>query len=61
MSDGGLNGIRTLSAAAERDGVDVRTGHRVQRLLITDGGAVVGVEATTGRTATRARRARARP
>ena len=25
MSDGGLNGIRTMSAAAERDGVDVRT------------------------------------
>src|SRR3954454_10752213 len=32
MSDGGLNAVRTLSAAAERDGVDVRTGHRVQRL-----------------------------
>ena len=46
MSDGGLNAIRTLSAAAERDGVDVRTGHRVQR-VITDGDAVVGVEATT--------------
>jgi hypothetical protein len=46
MSDGGLNAIRTLSAAAERDGVDVRTGHRVQR-VIADGDAVVGVEAET--------------
>src|SRR5215213_8066649 len=46
MSDGGLNAIRTLSAAAERDGVEVRTGHRVHR-VITDGDAVVGVEATT--------------
>lgn len=45
MSDGGLNGIRTLSAAAERDGVRVRLGCRVQR-LIRDGDAVVGVEAT---------------
>src|SRR4051795_60030 len=45
MSDGGQVGIRTLSAAAERDGVDVRLSHRVQRLVI-EGGAVVGVEAT---------------
>jgi 3-oxosteroid 1-dehydrogenase len=58
MSDGGLNGIRTLSAAAERDGVDVRIGHRVQRLL-TSGGAVAGVEATgpRGRLRVRARKA----
>jgi 3-oxosteroid 1-dehydrogenase len=46
MSDGGQVAIRTMSAAAERDGVDVRTGHRVQRLAVDDG-AVVGVEATT--------------
>jgi glycine/D-amino acid oxidase-like deaminating enzyme len=46
MSDGGQVAIRSLSAAAERDGVDVRTGHRVQR-LVTDGGAVVGVVAGT--------------
>jgi 3-oxosteroid 1-dehydrogenase len=44
MSDGGVHGIRTLSAAARRDGVDVRVGHRVQRLLC-EHGAVVGVEA----------------
>ena len=50
MSDGGLNGIRTMSAAAARDGVDVRTSHRVQRLL-TSGGAVAGVDATGPRRA----------
>ncbi len=51
MSDGGLHAVRTLSAAARRDGVDIRTGHRVQRLVVRDG-RVVGVEATTadGRT-----------
>jgi len=47
MSDGGQVGIKTMSAAAERDGVDIRTSHRVQRLVI-EGGAVVGVEATDG-------------
>ncbi|HTF46958.1 MAG TPA: FAD-dependent oxidoreductase, partial [Pseudonocardia sp.] len=46
MSDGGENAVRTLSAAAERDGVDVRTGHRVQRVIM-NGPRVVGVEATT--------------
>jgi 3-oxosteroid 1-dehydrogenase len=46
MSDGGINGIRTMSAAARRDGVDIRVGHRVQRLLL-QGDAVVGVEAST--------------
>ena len=51
MSDGGENAVRTLSAAAERDGVDIRTGHRVQR-VITDGEAILGVEATTGDGAT---------
>src|SRR3954469_7597514 len=37
MSDGGQVGIRTMSAATERDGVDVRVSHRVQRLLVTGG------------------------
>jgi 3-oxosteroid 1-dehydrogenase len=46
MSDGGEVGIRTMEAAARRDGVEVRTSHRVQRLVAADG-AVVGVEATT--------------
>ena len=45
MSDGGAVGIRTMSAAAERDGVDIRVSHRVQRLVMADG-AVVGVDAT---------------
>jgi 3-oxosteroid 1-dehydrogenase len=45
MSDGGQVGICTMSAAAERDGVDVRVSHRVQRLVVA-GGAVAGVEAT---------------
>ncbi|WP_028937459.1 FAD-dependent oxidoreductase [Pseudonocardia spinosispora] len=46
MADGGENAVRTLSAAAARDCVDVRTGHRVQRVII-EGGRVVGVEAST--------------
>ena len=46
MSDGGKVGISTMSEAAARDGVVVRTGHRVQRMVMADG-AVVGVEATT--------------
>lgn len=46
MSDGGENAVRTLSAAADRDGVDVRTSHRVQRVVVRDG-RVVGVEAST--------------
>jgi 3-oxosteroid 1-dehydrogenase len=46
MSDGGQVAVRTMSAAARRDGVDIRTSHRVQRLVI-NGRAVVGVEATT--------------
>jgi 3-oxosteroid 1-dehydrogenase len=51
MSDGGENAVRTMSAAAERDGIDVRTSHRVQRVVL-DGQRVVGVEASTpdGRT-----------
>lgn len=47
MSDGGEVAIRTLSAAARRDGVDIRTGHRVQRLIRDADGRVVGVEADT--------------
>src|SRR4051812_23703005 len=51
MSDGGAVGTASMAAAAERDGVDIRVSHRVQRLVVSDG-AVVGVEATTpdGRT-----------
>src|SRR4051794_8942255 len=57
MSDGGEVGVRTMSEAAVRDGVDIRTGHRVQR-LVTANGAVVGVEASTADGATVRVRAR---
>jgi 3-oxosteroid 1-dehydrogenase len=51
MADGGVHSIATMAAAAERDGVDVRVSHRVQRVVVADG-RVCGVEATTpdGRT-----------
>src|SRR4029453_1893489 len=57
MSDGGRVGVRTMSEAAARDGVTIRTGHRVQR-VVTDAGAVVGVEATTADGASHRVRAR---
>jgi 3-oxosteroid 1-dehydrogenase len=47
MSDGGRVAIRTLSAAARRDGVDIRTGYRVQKVLVDSKGVVIGVEALT--------------
>jgi len=49
MSDGGEVAIRTMSAAAKRDGVDIRTGHRVQRLIRNAAGEVIGVEADTAK------------
>jgi hypothetical protein len=45
MSDGGVVAIRTMSAAAKKAGVDIRTGHRVQRAIVDEKGRVVGVEA----------------
>ncbi|OCC07031.1 fumarate reductase [Labrys sp. WJW] len=60
MSDGGEVAIRTMSAAARRDGIDIRTGMRVQRLTRGSDGAVNGVQATDidGRpTSVRARKA----
>jgi 3-oxosteroid 1-dehydrogenase len=47
MSDGGQVAIRNMSQAARRDGVDIRTGHRVQRLVTNGQGAVAGIEATS--------------
>ncbi|MFC6522751.1 FAD-binding protein [Undibacterium arcticum] len=47
MSDGGQVATRTLSAAAKRDGVVIKTGHRVQRVIQNAKGAVIGVEALT--------------
>ena len=44
MSDGGEVAIRTMSAAAKRDGVDIRVNHRVQRVIRNSVGEVVGVE-----------------
>ena len=46
MSDGGEAAIRTMMAAAARDGVTVLTGHRVQCAMQNGAGRVVGVEAT---------------
>lgn len=60
MSDGGEVAIRTMSEAARRDGVEIRTGMRVQRVVRNDLNEVVGVEAdgTDGRSVTlRARKA----
>jgi 3-oxosteroid 1-dehydrogenase len=47
MSDGGRVAVRTMSESARRDGVEIRTGHRVQRVVRNERGEVVGVEATT--------------
>jgi 3-oxosteroid 1-dehydrogenase len=58
QTDGGLIAITKMSAAAREAGVDIRTGHRVQRLIVSDG-AVAGVVATTadgGRLAVGARK-----
>ncbi|WP_395407084.1 FAD-dependent oxidoreductase [Pseudoduganella sp. UC29_106] len=47
MSDGGQVATRTLTAAARRDGVVIKTGHRVERVIQNAKGAVIGVEAST--------------
>ncbi|MDH4612025.1 FAD-dependent oxidoreductase [Pseudomonas sp. BN102] len=47
MSDGGRVAIRTLTAAARRDGVVIRTGHRVAKVITNDQGAAIGVEVET--------------
>jgi 3-oxosteroid 1-dehydrogenase len=45
MSDGGAVAVRTMSEAARKAGVEIRTACRVQRLIVDDTGAVTGVEA----------------
>ncbi len=46
MSDGGVHAVRTMAEAARKAGVDIRTGHRVQRDdRRTTTARVVGVEA----------------
>jgi 3-oxosteroid 1-dehydrogenase len=47
MSDGGEVAIRTMSAAARRDSIEIRTGYRVQRVVLDQSDRVVGVEADT--------------
>jgi 3-oxosteroid 1-dehydrogenase len=49
MSDGGEVAVKTMSAAAKRDGVDIRTGHRVQRVIKNGKGEIIGVEADTAK------------
>jgi 3-oxosteroid 1-dehydrogenase len=46
-TDGGKVAIEGMQKTAEEAGVDIRTGHRVQRLILADDGAVVGVVAST--------------
>ena len=58
MSDGGEVAIRTMGGKARADGIDIRTGHRVQRTVVDDNGAVIGVEADTGKGKTVAIKAR---
>lgn len=45
-TNGGLVAIESMSKTARELGCDIRTGHRVQRLVVKDG-AVVGVVAST--------------
>ena len=47
MSDGGEVAVKTMSAAAKNDGVDVRASHRVQRVIKNAKGEIIGVEADT--------------
>jgi hypothetical protein len=49
MSDGGEVAIRTMSAAAKSDGIDIRSGHRVQRVIRNSAGEIIGVEADTAK------------
>ena len=50
MSDGGINGIRTMSAAARRDGVDIRLAANLQASVVRFNElARTGVDADFGR------------
>ena len=49
MSDGGEVAVKTMSAAAKNDGVDIRAGHRVQRVIKNAKGEIIGVEADTAK------------
>ncbi len=58
MSDGGVHAARTMSAAARKAGADLRTGHRVQRVIQDASGRVVGVEADNAKGKTQKFKAR---
>ncbi len=45
MSDGGQVATRTLSTACRRDGVSIKTSHRVQKVMLNEKREVIGVEA----------------
>lgn len=45
MSDGGQVATRTLSTACRRDGVVIKTSHRVQKVILNEKREVIGVEA----------------
>jgi hypothetical protein len=49
MSDGGEVAVKTMSAAAKRDGIDIRSSHRVQRVIKNGKGEIIGVEADTAK------------
>ena len=49
MSDGGEVAVKTMSAAAKKDGVDIRASHRVQRVIKNAKGEIIGVEADTAK------------
>jgi len=51
MSDGGQVATRTLTTACRRDGVTIRIGHRVQKVIRNDKGELIGVEARKRMTA----------
>ena len=58
MSDGGVHAVLTMTEAAKRSGADIRTGHRVQRVIVDDAGRVIGVEADSAGGKTRKFKAR---
>lgn len=45
MSDGGQVATRTLSTACRRDGVVIKTSHRVEKVVLNEKREVIGVEA----------------
>jgi len=45
MADGGLVAVRTMSAKARQEGIPIRTGMRVTKILQDKAGRVIGVEA----------------